>query len=154
MLLLQHTGEEKGTAATNPGLGYAGMFDFFGELKRILVSLTEVASLVQHVNSEDGQDSDMETDESEVHVSYVLLSCQDEKMNSGGKLRYTLTNLNILYSLKLGNLEIYIRVQNFGRHPFKKKPAQSAKFSSRKKMCTLDFHDVCVFLFVFLYAIV
>lgn len=69
----EYLGEEKGTAATNPGLGYAGMFDFFGELKRILVSLTEVASLVQHVNSEDGQDSDMETDESEVHIDPLCL---------------------------------------------------------------------------------
>jgi len=59
----EHLGEEKGTAATNPGLGYAGMFDFFGELKRILVSLTEVASLVQHVPSEEDRDSDMETDD-------------------------------------------------------------------------------------------
>jgi len=59
----EHLGEEKGTAATNPGLGYAGMFDFFGELKRILISLTEVASLVQHIPSEDGHESDMETDD-------------------------------------------------------------------------------------------
>lgn len=59
----EYLGEEKGTAATNPGLGYAGMFDFFGELKRILVSLTEVASLVQHVPSDEDQESDMETDD-------------------------------------------------------------------------------------------
>ena len=57
--------------SSNPGLGYAGMFDFFGELKKILVSLTEVASLVQHVNSEEGQDSDMETDESDVQVGQL-----------------------------------------------------------------------------------
>lgn len=65
-------GEEKGSGATSPALGYAGMFDFFGELKRILISLTEVASLVQHVNSDEGQESDMETDETEIHVSWLL----------------------------------------------------------------------------------
>jgi len=68
----EYLGEEKGTAATNPGLGYAGMFDFFGELKRILVSLTEVASLVQHVPSEDGLDSDMETDD-DIQIDQLCL---------------------------------------------------------------------------------
>ena len=66
-------GEEKGSGATSPALGYAGMFDFFGELKRILISLTEVASLVQHVNSDEGQESDMETDETEIHVRSSFL---------------------------------------------------------------------------------
>jgi len=62
----EYLGDEKGSAATNPGLGYAGMFDFFGELKRILVSLTEVASLVQHVSGEEaGSEVDaMDTDDS------------------------------------------------------------------------------------------
>jgi len=49
------------------------MFDFFGELKRILTSLTEVASLVQLVNCEENptnNDSyDMETEEHEIQVS-------------------------------------------------------------------------------------
>jgi len=67
-----HLGEEKGTAASNPGLGYAGMFDFFGELKRILVSLTEVASLVQHVPNEEDQESDMETDD-ELQIDALCL---------------------------------------------------------------------------------
>ena len=50
------------------------MFDFFGELKRILVSLTEVASLVQHVNcdeSSNAESCDMETEEPEIQVSYI-----------------------------------------------------------------------------------
>lgn len=59
----EHLGNEKGATATNPGLAYAGMFDFFGELKRILVSLTEVASLIQYVPSEEENESDMETDD-------------------------------------------------------------------------------------------
>ena len=67
-----YLGEEKGTAASTDlaGLAYPGMFDFFGELKRILVSLTDVASLVQHVSSEDGnEESDhMDTDVEEVQV--------------------------------------------------------------------------------------
>lgn len=69
----EHLGEEKGSGATSPALGYAGMFDFFGELKRILISLTEVASLVQHVNSEEGHESDMETDESDVYIDPLCL---------------------------------------------------------------------------------
>ena len=55
-------------------MGFAGMFDFFGELKRILVSLTEVASLVQHVNcdeSSNAESCDMETEEPEIQVSYI-----------------------------------------------------------------------------------
>lgn len=71
--IVTNAGEEKGSAATNPGLGYAGMFDFFGELKRILVSLTEVASLVQHVPSEEDQESDMETDD-EFQVNFIILN--------------------------------------------------------------------------------
>ena len=71
-----YVGEEKGTAASTDfaGLAYAGMFDFFGELKRILVSLTDVASLVQHVSSEDGnEESDhMDTDVEEVQVRVTL----------------------------------------------------------------------------------
>ena len=67
-----YLGEEKGTAASTDlaGLAYAGMFDFFGELKRILVSLTDVASLVQHVSSEDGNEESehMDTDVEEVQV--------------------------------------------------------------------------------------
>ena len=57
------------------------MFDFFGELKRILVSLTEVASLVQHVNCDEGASSsssgassthndEMDTEDIEIHVSF------------------------------------------------------------------------------------
>ena len=65
-------GGESGNAASNPGIGYAGMFDFFGELKRILVSLTEVASLVQHVPSEEDQESEMETDD-DLQVSFFSL---------------------------------------------------------------------------------
>lgn len=69
-------GNEKGSAAEAlPGLAYAGMFDFFGELKRILVSLTDVASLVQHVNTEDGQEEseNMDTDEEDVQIDPLLL---------------------------------------------------------------------------------
>ena len=54
------------------------MFDFFGELKRILVSLTDVASLVQHVNTEDGQEDteNMDTDDEDVQVNMVaILKC-------------------------------------------------------------------------------
>ena len=65
--------EEQGSGATSPPMGFAGMFDFFGELKRILVSLTEVASLVQHVNCDEsnsnGENCDMETEEPELQVS-------------------------------------------------------------------------------------
>ena len=71
-----YLGEEKGTAASTDlaGLAYAGMFDFFGELKRILVSLTDVASLVQHVSSEDGNEESehMDTDVEEVQVRVTL----------------------------------------------------------------------------------
>ena len=35
---------------------------FLGELKRILTSLVEVASLLQTVNAEEKEESDMETD--------------------------------------------------------------------------------------------
>ena len=72
-----YLGEEKGTAASADLAGqvYPGMFDFFGELKRILVSLTDVASLVQHVSSEDGnEESDhMDTDVEEVQVRVTLI---------------------------------------------------------------------------------
>lgn len=72
----EHLGDEKGSGATSPALGYAGMFDFFGELKRILISLTEVASLVQHVSSDEaGQqdNNDMDTDDNEIHVDSLCL---------------------------------------------------------------------------------
>jgi len=76
--------EEKGSGATSPPLGFAGMFDFFGELKRILVSLTEVASLVQHVNCEEGSSSsyggasstnsdEMDTEDIEINVDPLCL---------------------------------------------------------------------------------
>lgn len=74
----EHLTEEKGSGATSPGLGFAGMFDFFGELKRILVSLTEVASLVQHVNCDEGSASnsdqcEMETEDQEINVDPLCL---------------------------------------------------------------------------------
>lgn len=74
----EHVGDEKGSGATSPALGYAGMFDFFGELKRILISLTEVASLVQHVNSDEtcqgnNDTCDMETDDTEIQVDSLCL---------------------------------------------------------------------------------
>ena len=76
--------EEQGSGATSPPMGFAGMFDFFGELKRILVSLTEVASLVQHVNCDEsnsnGENCDMETEEPEIQVSWFsMLSTGSKK---------------------------------------------------------------------------
>ena len=49
------------------------MFDFFGELKMILVSLTKVASLVQHVNCDEAGSSmdscdHMDTEDPEIQV--------------------------------------------------------------------------------------
>ena len=71
------TEEEQGSGATSPPMGFAGMFDFFGELKRILVSLTEVASLVQHVNCDESnanaESCDMETEEPEIQVILKIL---------------------------------------------------------------------------------
>ncbi|XP_047131066.2 ubiquitin-associated domain-containing protein 1 isoform X1 [Hydra vulgaris] len=68
-----HIGEEKGTAATNTGIGCPGMFDFFGELKKILISLTEVASLLQYVNNDEEQNSDTEAEDHDIPIDPLCL---------------------------------------------------------------------------------
>jgi len=64
--------EEQGQSATQ-STGTPVLFDFIAELKRILTSLVEVASLLQTVNAEDKEDSDMETDELEIEVDRFAL---------------------------------------------------------------------------------
>eukprot|EP00112_Aurelia_sp_Birch-Aquarium-sp1_P003973 Seg1450.24 transcript_id=Seg1450.24/GoldUCD/mRNA.D3Y31 product="Ubiquitin-associated domain-containing protein 1" protein_id=Seg1450.24/GoldUCD/D3Y31 len=64
--------EEHGQSATQ-STGMPVLFDFIGELKRILTSLVEVASLLQAVNSEDKDDSDMDTDEPEIEIEQFAL---------------------------------------------------------------------------------
>ena len=58
---------------TSSSFGPPGVLDFFCELKRILTSLTEVASLIQHVNSEENMENDMEGEDPEVMVRRIHL---------------------------------------------------------------------------------
>eukprot|EP00794_Sanderia_malayensis_P015743 gene15743-17331_t len=59
--------EEQGQSATQTS-GTSVLYDFLGELKRILTSLVEVASLLQVISTEEKDDSDMETDAPEIEV--------------------------------------------------------------------------------------